>query len=155
MKRRLISVLLGVILLGTSFAEAGPVLGQVVLVSPVWPCNGVIRYLPNWTAPTAISIRRVEVWIGSSGSLPDQPFPAVDLGTALYINHPRGFLLASLGFDHYVPFTGLHQLDKLFPPDQAPSLPQGGHVSLGHVCQAVFGIPSLSQTSATITYLVE
>jgi len=154
MKRRLISVLLGFIL-SASLAEAGPALGQVVLVSPVWPCDGVIRYLPNWTAPTAISIRRVEVWIGSSGSLPDQPFPAVDLGTALYVSHPREFLLASLGFDHYVPFTGVHQLDKVFPPDQALSLPRGGLLSLGHICQAVFGIPSLSQTSAVITYLIE
>lgn len=143
-----------------TLAVASPAVAEIRQVilprTPVGmqPCDGQSRALDTWSAPQAITIRRVETWVGTTGG---NPFPAVDTYTTVFarrfsVTEVGPFVLSFLGLDHYVPFTGSHQLDKVFPADQAIPLAAGDQVVLEHMCNAVAGIPSTSHTQSIVTY---
>lgn len=130
-------------------------LKQVLLPDPSFdtPCDGQIREL-RWRVPQTLTVRRIETWIGTTGG---NPFPAVDVYTNVTAREPgrTPFTLSFFGLDHYVPFTGTHEKDKLFPPDQAPTLRAGLELVVSHMCNAVARIPAESRTQVIVSYTLD
>ncbi len=120
-------------------------------------CVGGEREYASWDIPVSITVRRVEIWIGTTGG---EPFPAVDTHTNVFLYYPQAMqrprlTLAYFGLDHYKAFTGPHQLDKPFTPEQAPTAPAGSRIVLSHLCNEVAGIPAYSRTQAIISITVD
>lgn len=135
-----------------TLAVTSPVLAadvrQVILSAPPATCDGRPHDLAIWTAPQAITVRRVSTWIGTNGG---NPFPAVDTYTTVF---GAGIVLSFYGLDHYVPFTGSHQWTEAFTAEQAPTIAAGQTITVQHLCNPVAGIPSASHTSVIVNYTV-
>lgn len=148
-----IVIVIPLLLLATSASAAD--VRQVILPQTVvgkQPCDGQYRLVDTWAAPQNITIRRAETWIGTTGG---DPFPAVDVFTTLFIERAPSFVVSFFGLDHYVAFTGSHQLDKAFTPEQAPSVRAGETLKVQHMCNAVANIPSVSHTQVIVTYTID
>ncbi len=152
------------VLLWASVASAADV-WQQVMVTPGPEgvrCVGGEREYAEWNIPAdlggkTVIIRRVEIWIGTNGG---EPFPAVDVHTNVFLYYPQSMnrprmTLAYFGLDHYKAFTGPHQLDKPFTPEQAPTAPAGSRIVLSHLCNEVSPVPAYSRTQAIISITVD
>lgn len=134
-------------------AQVYPQQRQIVFPTPVVRCLGV-QELPIYTFPYAVTIWRVEIWIGTDGANPNTQgrFPPVDTYTSL--DTSLGVTL-HLGFDHYAPFTGRHDKEWDFIPETALRLPIGGQLRVTHSCLEVGGLLSHSQTNVQVTYTID
>lgn len=138
----------------TVLALAGMLdLQQLIFDSQSRRCVGKPAIIHSWAITQDIVIRRVETWIGTNGG---DPFPAVDVYTTVDTLHPTAgrFILSFFGLDHYVPFTGAHEKDKLFPLDQSPVVRAGSQLRIEHMCAEVANLPSNSHVSVIVTYTV-
>lgn len=123
-------------------------LEQVTLGSGVIWCNGIMAS-DVWIAPATVQIASVDIWIGTAGGVAGPGLAPVDTQTV--VSKTGGFVLGWLALDHYVPFTGLHQIEKAYPAPFTLTVQAGQAILVQHVCNAV-SIPSTSQTGVIVNY---
>ena len=45
--------------------DASSIHGQVLIVTPVYACDGTIRDLPTWVAPRDLTVSGMQIWPGA------------------------------------------------------------------------------------------
>jgi len=137
MTKRVSAVLLLFLFLSFSVVDAAEL--QQFSLSGGSSCTGSVDVVDAWTNTTGrpVQIHSVHLWIGTAGSLdwPKGSFPVVDVGVTLFREH--GFVIATLGLDHYMPFSGVHQIEKAFPPPHTVTVAPGQRVIIQHFCKVL------------------
>ena len=160
MMRYTLMILLGMLQVATwgcrVRAHTVPDVRQLAFSSSVMRCDGQSILGSPWTAPFALTLRRIDGWIGTDGANPgtNNQFPPVDVSLAVYTSDSRWPSLFVLILDHYVPFTGRSDKAVVFPDEAAPRMSQGQQINYGLNCSEISPLISHAQAVVTVTYTV-
>jgi hypothetical protein len=151
MRRLILSVLIGAMLLWTPLAIAGDLVSIFPFGNAVnWTCDGVTR-TTSWTNDWGADyyIKQMQVWIGAAGGQVSDIWFHIYRGDPL----PPWSRYSSLGFsnwDHYRDPDNLHYYLRVYSPDYV-SLLREDRVSLEYRCTHYGGG---TPVSLMVTFLV-